>query len=568
MVSDKTVVFLPWRGEFGQMLMHYVRWVNQQLTGCDSEKVVCCRRGDEALFPLADEYYYGWDQVPDKEKKTSLLKSKDNIDYLEGLKGELVEAYGEDVDFILPPKRTNVDPECSFKPSPKTVMDCPNIDVLVCPRYREHGKHRNYQHWEEVVHKLQDQGLTVALAGMRQTSVDVHSVPEYLKSWNYDSLDSVLHMMNASKLVLATDAGLAHLAVLNGSSLRVIYDKQGVEAGKPEWPWALPHMKKYATAECQPILNGWNNPSVVVEAVNSFLGAETAIVKKRKGDSARSKRPTVAVCTMVYLYQKRYWWQLSSLLHQLPWKGNPVPDIAAYADISARDPYYGWNDALFKHFHSSKQLEDGHSFFHHQYKWPAVSPESRDPYGKRGHIRSRNIRRILDDGLADWILFNDGDMLYSPTFFSRLMTMVDPSETRVYAAPRWTMSFEDGYRIVDSCDYVGPIDNPVDKMFEAMESKTWQSARGRISGAGFFQLVSVEGLREKIKEDPGFVDYVPQSYGKDHNTLDEEQTHITRSDKKFRDRLGGIVPLPDASEQYHINHYRRDHKEFDPDVQH
>ena len=573
----KKTVFLPWRGEFGQMIMAHVRWVHQHPA---ATKVVCCRRGDEALFPSAVDYFYDWADMPDEMKCTKSLDDHGNLQYLEWVQDRVRQKFADqDLEFVQPldggkPQRYKADPAKDFKPRPQTIACFPPIDVLVCPRFRKHGQHRNYQHWEAVVKGLQANGLTVALAGMKQTSVDVRSVPEHLKSWNYDSLDSTLHMMNVARVVLATDAGLAHLAVLNQSPLLVIYDQPGVEAGKPEWPWVLPHMQRHATVDCNPIINGWNNSQVVVDSVVSYLGVEdeglrlSPVVQVSDTGPVPGRRQNLLICSMVYQYQKRYWWQLSSLLQQVEWASNLVPNITSLADITARDMNYGWNNDLLNKFNGFGQNADGRKFNHVQRKWPIVEPETEDQYGQRGHIRSANIRQALDEGWADWILFNDADMVYGPEFFSQLMTMVDPDETRVYAAPRWTMKFEDGYRLIDSVKYSQPIEDPVDKLLAIVTEPIWQSARGRISGAGFFQLVSLKGLRKKVEEDPGFVDYVPPGYNHDHNTLDDDQTHITRSDKKFRDRLGGIVPLAEADGQYHINHFRRDHVDYDPGLLH
>jgi ADP-heptose:LPS heptosyltransferase len=108
---------------------------------------------------------------------------------------------------------------------------------------------------------------------MKETSVDIQGITEGMKAWNWDALETHLAMMNAATVVLATDSGLAHLAVLNQNPLRVIYDEPGKEAGHPKWPWVLPHMKAHAVASCEPILYGWNSPETVVSSVLSVLNA-------------------------------------------------------------------------------------------------------------------------------------------------------------------------------------------------------------------------------------------------------------------------------------------------------
>lgn len=255
------------------MIMHHVRWTHKRLQEYNDDgmnrcaNIVCCKEGHQPLFPLADAFCCNWKGVPDKDKKTSLLKSDSNLEYLNRLK-ELLCDPGDEA--VYPVKKCRPLPEFNFKP---IVAEDPGLafDVTVCPRYREHGKHRNYSHWKTVVGYLVEAGYRVCLVGMKETSVDVDCVQEMYKSWNYDVLETSLAFMNNSKLVLATDSGLAHLAVLNQRPLKVIYDIPGKEAGKLEWPWALPHMKAHATDHCEPILYGWDDPDKVITQVIEYL---------------------------------------------------------------------------------------------------------------------------------------------------------------------------------------------------------------------------------------------------------------------------------------------------------
>jgi len=119
------------------------------------------------------------------------------------------------------------------------------------------------------------------------------------------------------------------------------------------------------------------------------------------------------------------------------------------------------------------------------------------------------------------------------------------------------MSFEDGYQLVDAPEYCEEIPGAWKK---ATGVKTWPAARHRISGAGFFQLVNMRVLRRRIaEENPDLQYYVDPSYNKDHNTF--QQNHITRSDRNFRMRLGGIVPIK-CLQQVHLNHYRKNNPEY------
>lgn len=264
----ETAVFLPWRGEFGTMIMHHVRRVHAYQA---DRKVVCCRKGDEALFPSASDFHYDWEDLPDQQKKTRSLKGDNNRQYLENLEGQLFKRY-PGCRVVFPEYRSEIDRSRNFRPEPRVRRGL-SCDIAVAPRFRQHGEHRNYQHWPLVVQKLVERGHRVGLIGMRGTSIDCPGVSEDLKGWNYDSLDAHLELMQSARLVLATDSGLAHLAVLAGCPLKVIYDQPGKEAGHPSWPWVLPHMQAYSVTHCEPICHGWHDPTLVALTVDSFVRA-------------------------------------------------------------------------------------------------------------------------------------------------------------------------------------------------------------------------------------------------------------------------------------------------------
>lgn len=273
--------FLPWRGEFGQMLMHHVRWIHADPA---EFKVVCCRPGDEPLFPSAAKFFYNWEDAEDAQKKTKLLKSPENQEYLEIVKQRILQEYQGTVhpEFRYPldgcaPQRRGHCPEGNFIPKPSELCAAPDIrpDILVAPRFRQHGAHRNFAYWDEVIRGLLAAGHDVGLIGAEETSLDKAEwgLPSCQKAWTYkDNLGITLHWMQTAKLVLTTDSGMAHLAVLACAPLHIIYGRSGVEAGHESWPWAFDHMRIHARAVCRPICEGWTDPQRVVREVEKFFG--------------------------------------------------------------------------------------------------------------------------------------------------------------------------------------------------------------------------------------------------------------------------------------------------------
>ncbi len=127
------------------------------------------------------------------------------------------------------------------------------------------------------------------------------------------------------------------------------------------------------------------------------------------------------------------------------------------------------------------------------------------------------------------------------------------------------MAFEDGYRIVDSVEYGTPIPDAYQRA--VTQAKTWPAAGGRAVGAGFMQLANV-AAQKAYAEAQGFeFCYVPGTYSRDNDTL-AGQPCLTRSDRAYRTRYGGVVPLPNNLDFLHLNHWRKTDPQWRPDLQH
>jgi hypothetical protein len=141
-------------------------------------------------------------------------------------------------------------PRKRFVPQPK-IRHGIRCDVVVCPRKREYGKGKNWDGWPELTRRLCAEGLSVFAGGAADSSYDVPCV----KAWDFGrGLDATIEAMHAARLVVATDAGLAHLAVLCGRPLLMITHANGLvapgefidergKATKPEY-WPV-HLHRY-----------------------------------------------------------------------------------------------------------------------------------------------------------------------------------------------------------------------------------------------------------------------------------------------------------------------------------
>jgi len=244
--------------------------------------------------------------------------------------------------------------------------------------------------------------------------------------------------------------------------------------------------------------------------------------------------PLIAIHAMVYKFQKRAWWQMSSLAQQEPLGDAGVPAFRYCISTHTQDPH-------------AQDLQRRSALLPY-----AVSSNfwNSDSFGERGHIRTSNLLNET----AEFILFVDADMVYHKHFMAKLGLAAEKhrGQHKVLAAPRQSMSFEDGYALVDAADYSQVIPTTWDT---AKTKKTWWSAHGRISGAGFFQLVHLPSLREYLQKTYGEVCYVGKGYHRDTNLL-TRGGYLTPSDRNFRLNAGGIIAAPELGDALHINHWR------------
>lgn len=258
----------------------------------------------------------------------------------------------------------------------------------------------------------------------------------------------------------------------------------------------------------------------------------------------------IAIHAMMYRFQCRTHWQLSSLLEQRPWGDIPVPEFKYVMSTKADDPFAENTKALLKAFSPKLNIE--------VQEWPADDLT----YGLRGHVRKQNLLKET----AEFILFTDSDMVWHPEYMAKVGVWAERhrGDHRVVAAPRHSMSQGAGYSLIelaraDCAGYTEPLKNAWDR---AHTVKTRWSAAGFISGAGFFQLIHVPSVREYMMKTYGEVFYnKPNRDGADTNILNANRNEM-RSDRSFRIAVEGIIKAPDLSEALHINHYRHSDPEW------
>lgn len=230
------------------------------------EKIACCEPGLEAMYPGARDYIH----VPRKRDADKRSRAEDE------LWGELRECLGikyPGASFVEPNKGA---PRKYFVPTPLATYRI-NCDVVVCPRKREYGPDKNWPHWSRLTDDLKDAGLRVFAGGSAVASQEVHAI----RAWEYARpLDATIEAMLSARLVIATDAGLAHLAVLCGRPLLMISHGDGITApgvssdGKPYIPIQMDRYERenHTGSPIHLMPHAWDDPEGVTARVLELLG--------------------------------------------------------------------------------------------------------------------------------------------------------------------------------------------------------------------------------------------------------------------------------------------------------
>lgn len=252
------LIYLPFRGEFDHKIMWHVPWVYQE-----KARVVCCEEGKECLFPTAEEIIY----VPSLADRSRGHRTASDGVFLQRLRSQLGNTKGP-----LPGLPKNMKTLPRFTPTPGTEAGI-ETDILICPRRREVAPMRNWQHWDALVQCLSSHRVFAAGApGSSVTELDCDA------SWNYARyLDATIEAMLSAKLVVATDTGLAHLALLCGRPLLVICHADGFSGpgSHPVKRWRF-HAENHAGAPLMFQNHAWDSHERVARAAREFVATQEA----------------------------------------------------------------------------------------------------------------------------------------------------------------------------------------------------------------------------------------------------------------------------------------------------
>ena len=229
-------------GELGLRIRYHVPQVHALLA--TNPQPVEIERGLEALYPRATDYAYS-------------QRPKDD------------DRHGR------PPKLC--DREERFVPEPFVTCGV-TAKVVICPRGRRYGAAKNWDHW----HTLTDiDGVFAAGAPDSSQQVDCPAAWDF----NRPHLDASIEAMLSADLVVASDSGLAHLAILCGRPLLLlshngkvapgpVIDSHGRQARKEYWPVRMAEYYHAANHKAAPIYEcatAWDEPATVRETIERII---------------------------------------------------------------------------------------------------------------------------------------------------------------------------------------------------------------------------------------------------------------------------------------------------------
>lgn len=256
--SDKPALFLPFVGEFGHLIMSHIRIVHFHQA---KEKIVCCRKGEEVLFPSATQFDTNWiDPVPDLQRIGTMRY--DNFDWI-----EIIERYPNTIPIeaggLSPAQELiAIKPELRipFKPKLRGLK----ADVVIGIRNRAFAPEKNYKHWQTIAGGLQGMGLTFAVVGHRSTAFDLDGSVAF--SGNLDT-DAAIELMQSCKCYVGTDSGGSHLAASVGCPMIVFGYHNHIHRD------LIPRMKQ-VNSDIEVVADGWNEPTKVIDAIGAKVRGE------------------------------------------------------------------------------------------------------------------------------------------------------------------------------------------------------------------------------------------------------------------------------------------------------
>ena len=252
--AGEKCLFLPFVGEFGHLVMSHIRIVHWHKA---AYKIVCCRPGEEVLFPSADEFVTDWvDPIPDMTKIGTMRKR--NLDW-EGLIQRFPGARPIYAGNLSPSQELiaiHPDKAVPLKSKPLGY----HADVCLGVRSRMFCPERNWPHWQQLANAIIAAGYTVAVVGRRDTAPDLVG-----QSYHTDGdTNSAIELLRNCQLYIGQDSGNSHLAATVGALMLIFREEDGGSRN------LVPRMKE-VNSDIVYLPDAWGTPEKVIAETLSLL---------------------------------------------------------------------------------------------------------------------------------------------------------------------------------------------------------------------------------------------------------------------------------------------------------
>jgi len=252
--AGKPCIFTPHLGEFGHQIISGIRLVHWHKA---SEKVVCCREGEQVLFPSASSFVTDWTSPPEYRDATTAGSMRSPVE----MWGTITSRYPKHLPIeqgglshiqeLLPIHPSERIP---FSPRRRGLR----ADVLIGIRNRAFHTQKNYPHWQTIADALRAEGRTYAVIGDRATSLQLDGMEWH--SGDYDTDAAIEAMQEPGTVYVGTCTGSAHLSAAVGCSMIIIREQWfGRDFG--------PIMETYNPGRIETLTNVWENPGEVIAAI-------------------------------------------------------------------------------------------------------------------------------------------------------------------------------------------------------------------------------------------------------------------------------------------------------------
>lgn len=253
--ADRPCLSLPYSGiEFGHVICSHIRLTHFHKS---SRKVVCCRPGEQVLFPSAAAHVTDWtDPVPDAQRIGTF---RDNVIQWPDLLARFPDLYPIRAGGLTPQQELYAirpDIRIPFRPVRRGLR----ADILLGVRHRQLFPERNWgNNWQTVADHLNRRGITFAVIGARPTTLDLDG--QTCHTGDLDT-DAAVELLQQARLYIGTDSGASHLAAAVAACPMMIFRE--TRSGSRD---LTPRMRQ-TNPDLTVVPQGWERPERVLKAID------------------------------------------------------------------------------------------------------------------------------------------------------------------------------------------------------------------------------------------------------------------------------------------------------------